>query len=98
MGWICGQLSESWKVFGIGIFESRVQRRGAHVSTLKIGSRVGVLCFGGIWRIYADLRRESVWGNFNLAFFGGLVEVPREYIEEGGQYVCQFMCLGEFIL
>jgi hypothetical protein len=27
-----------------------------------------------------------------------LVGDPREFIEEGGQYVCQFMCLGEFIL
>jgi hypothetical protein len=91
-------LSESWKVFGIGIFESRVQRRGGRVSTLKIGSRDGFFCFGGILGFYADLRRDFIWGNFNLAFFGGLVEDPREFIEEGGQYVCQFMCLGEFIL
>jgi hypothetical protein len=34
------------------------QRRGAHVSTLKIGSRGELFCFGGILGFYAVLRRE----------------------------------------
>jgi hypothetical protein len=37
-----------WKEFGFGIFGRWVQRRGADVSTPKLGSRVGINCFGGI--------------------------------------------------
>jgi hypothetical protein len=72
------------------------QRRGAHVSVPKIGSRDGVLCFGGILGVYADLRREIGWGNLDLMFFSVLLVGPREAIEEGGQLVFLFVCLGEF--
>jgi hypothetical protein len=33
---------------------------------------------------HADLRRECVWGNLDLMFFGVLVEFPRGPTEEGG--------------
>jgi hypothetical protein len=36
------------KVSRIGIFGEGVQRRGVHVNTPEIGSRVGEICFGGI--------------------------------------------------
>jgi hypothetical protein len=71
-----------------------VQRRGVHVNTPKNGSRVGVLCFGGILRFYAELRREIIWGNWKLGFFGGLLVVPRGPTEEGGPFMCQFVYLG----
>jgi hypothetical protein len=70
------------------VFWGKVRRRGVHVSTLKIGSRVGLKCIGGILGFYADLRRELGWGNFKLDFFEGLGGFPRETIEEGGQTVC----------
>jgi hypothetical protein len=63
------------------------QRRGAHVSVPKLGSRGGKLCFGGILGSYADLRRDLKGGNFNLLFFEGLGGVPRRLIEEGGRFV-----------
>jgi hypothetical protein len=66
----------------------RVQRRGTHVNTPKIGSRVGVYCFGGILRIYAVLRRDLNWRNLILVFFGVLVGSPRKATEEGGTMVC----------
>jgi hypothetical protein len=47
-------------VFG---FLEEFQRRGVHVNIPKRGSRVGVLCFGGIWVFHAVLRREFIWGN-----------------------------------
>jgi hypothetical protein len=72
------------------------QRRGAHVNVPKIGSRGEVLCFGGIQRFYAELRRDFIWGNLKLDFFCALVGDPRELTEEGGQFVCQCMHLGEF--
>jgi hypothetical protein len=46
------------KVFGELDFGGIIQRRGGRVSTLEIGSRGGVLCFGGILGGHADLRRE----------------------------------------
>jgi hypothetical protein len=70
------------------IFWGNRQRRGVDVNVPEIGSRDGVFVFGGILGFYAILRREWVWGNFNLEFFGGLFGVPREVTEEGGQYVC----------
>jgi hypothetical protein len=79
----------------LGFFGVR-QRRGTHVSVPKIGSRVGVFCFGGILGFHADLRREFIWGNLSLVFFEGLGVYPRESIEEGGQLVCLSVCLGEF--
>jgi hypothetical protein len=36
------------KVEDLEFFGGKVQRRGAHVKPLKIGSRGGVFCFGGI--------------------------------------------------
>jgi hypothetical protein len=74
---------------GFGFFEGQVQRRGVHVNTPKIGSRVGGNCFGGILGFYAVLRRESFRGNLNWGFFGGLVVGPRGFIEEG-DHCCAF--------
>jgi hypothetical protein len=73
----------------LGFFEAG-QRRGAHVNVPKIGSRDGHLCFGGIQRFYAELRREIKRGNFNLVFFGVLVGSPRVSIEEGGHSCARF--------
>jgi hypothetical protein len=73
----------------------KVQRRGVDVNTPKNGSRVGVLCFGGISEIHAELRREYIWGNSDLLFFEDLGGFPREYIEEGGHYVCTLCVLRE---
>jgi hypothetical protein len=72
---------------GVGFFGEEIQRRGTHVSPLKIGSRAGELCFGGILRFYADLRRELIWGNLDLLFFEVLVVGPRGAVEEEGQLV-----------
>jgi hypothetical protein len=66
-----------------------VQRRGVHVNTPKRGSRDGVFCFGGIWGVYAELRRDFNWGNLKLGFFGVMFGVPREVTEEGGP-MCAF--------
>jgi hypothetical protein len=49
-------------------FWGNVRRRGTHVSTLKIGSRGEVKCFGGILAFCAELRRELEWGNWGLGF------------------------------
>jgi hypothetical protein len=73
------------------------QRRGAHVSVPKIGSRGAHLCFGGIWGVYAELRREFNWRNWDLVFFEGLTVVPRGAIEEGGRFVFPPVLLGEFM-
>jgi hypothetical protein len=70
----------------LGFFEAG-QRRGTHVSVPKIGSRDGLFCFGGIWGVYADLRRELNWRNLKLGFFGVVGVCPRECIEEGGPLV-----------
>jgi hypothetical protein len=48
MGWIWGQLNESWKDLRLSFWRRKIQRRGAHVKPLEIGSRAGLLCFGGI--------------------------------------------------
>jgi hypothetical protein len=89
-------LEEVETIFGIGSFGGQVQRRGAHVSTLEIGSRGAETCFGGIQRFYAELRREFGWGNLSLGFFGVLGGGPRAFIEEGGLLVVLVMGLGEF--
>jgi hypothetical protein len=44
----------------------------------------------------ADLRRESDRGNLKLGIFDGLGGFPREPIEEGGQLVLLFVCLGVY--
>jgi hypothetical protein len=80
----------------IEIFWRNFWRRGAHVNTLKIGSRGVKNCLGEILGVYADLRRDFKWGNLKLEFFGVLVEVPRETIEEGGQLWFLVCVLGEF--
>jgi hypothetical protein len=54
----------------------------------KIGSRAGLCCFGGIWGVYADLRRELFEGNLDLDFFWVLLGVPRGGGKEGGTYWC----------
>jgi hypothetical protein len=82
-----GQLEGIWNVLRNWIFWRNRQRRGVHVRTLKIGSRGAVFCFGGIWEFHAELRRECVWGNLDLVFFGVLVGVPREGTEGGGTTV-----------
>jgi hypothetical protein len=68
----------------IGFLKGTVQRRGAHVNTLKTGSRGEDFCFGGISGVYAKLRRECVWGNFDLGVFVFLGGCSREVGEEGG--------------
>jgi hypothetical protein len=90
-----GHLDGTWEVFGELGFFGVGQRRGVHVGTPEIGSRGGVLCFGGIQRFYAELRREFLWGNFNLGLFEDLVGVPRGSIEEGGHLCYSFVFLGE---
>jgi hypothetical protein len=81
----------------IGFFEEEFQRRGAHVSTPKIGSRGDVLCFRGILGNHADLRRDLDWGNSDLLFFEVLFRVPRGGTEEGGP-LCVFLYVwGNFI-
>jgi hypothetical protein len=91
-----GPLEVGWKVFGeLGILRAG-QRRGTDVSVLKIGSRDGFLCFGGIQRFHADLRREFSWGNFKLDFFGVLGGGQRSATEEGGQLCVTFVHLEEF--
>jgi hypothetical protein len=72
------------KNFGVWEFWDLVQRRGGRVSPLKIGSRDGEMCFGGICWIYADLRREFIWGNLVLVFFEIMGDDPRGGWEEGG--------------
>jgi hypothetical protein len=76
-----------WKVLRLRNFWGQVQRRGVHVNTPEIGSRVGVFCSGGIWGFYAVLRREYCWGNLVWGFFGVLVGFPRRGSEEGGRLV-----------
>jgi hypothetical protein len=83
-----GQLREFGKVFGELGFGGEVQRRGVHVNTPKIGSRVGQMCFGGILEIHAVLRRDLFWGNLFWGFLGVLLGVPRSATEEGGHLVC----------
>jgi hypothetical protein len=96
-GWICGQLRDFGKFLRNWCFFGVRQRRGTHVSVPKIGSRGGVLCFGGILGFHADLRRELNRRNLDLVFFGVLIGVPRGSTEEGGQLVFPFVCEGEFM-
>jgi hypothetical protein len=56
-------LDEIGNFLGIEFLEGVVQRRGVHVNIPERGSRVGVFMFGGIYEIYAVLRREIFWGN-----------------------------------
>jgi hypothetical protein len=92
-----GQMELDRKVLGIWKFLGGGQRRGAHVSVPKIGSRGAHLCFGGILGSYADLRRESVWGNLDLMVFWFLGVSPREFIEVGGPLCVPPVLLGELL-
>jgi hypothetical protein len=85
------------RVFGWDFWKA-IQRRGVHVSTPKIGSRDGELCFGGIYEFCAELRREFKGGEFKLVIFGVVLVGPREPEEEGGHLCYSFGCLGEFYL
>jgi hypothetical protein len=79
-----------WNFLGV------VQRRGADVSVPKIGSRGEVFVFGGIYGFYAVLRRDLIWGNWELGFFWGLGGVPRGSIEVG-DHCCVNLCVwGNF--
>jgi hypothetical protein len=93
---IFGGLDGSWIEFLEIWVLGRVQRRGTDVNPLKIGSRDGVKCFGGISGFYAELRRECFWRNWNLVIFGVLLGDPRRGGEEGGPLCVPFVCLGEF--
>jgi hypothetical protein len=64
------------------------------VRTPKIGSRGALFCFGGIWGFHADLRRELVWGIWDLGVFEVLFGFPRGTGEEGGALVVQFCAFG----
>jgi hypothetical protein len=78
------------------VFWRKIQRRGAHVSPLKIGSRGEVFVFGGILGFCADLRREFVWGGLRFSVFEGGGAWDHVGGEEGGHYVCVFggICCG----
>jgi hypothetical protein len=76
------------------VFWGNFWRRGAHVNTLEIGSRGGEKCLGEFRGVYADLRRDFVWGNSDLDFLEVLAVVPRRCIEEGGQLVLLRVLLG----
>jgi hypothetical protein len=82
--------------FGVLFFWRKFQRRGVHVNILEKGSRGAGKCSGGISRIYAELRRELLWGNLSWGFFGFLVGVPRRVTEEGGHLVFTLCFLREF--
>jgi hypothetical protein len=67
----------------IGFLRGGFQRRGVDVRIPKIGSRGACFCFGGIWGVYAVLRREFCWGNLDLMFFWLLLWDPRGSVEGG---------------
>jgi hypothetical protein len=77
-------MNGTWEEFWELEFFEVGQRRGADVNTPKIGSRVGLFCFGGIYGFYAVLRRELFRRNFKWDFFEGLGGDPRGSTEEGG--------------
>jgi hypothetical protein len=82
--------------FWFGNFWRNFWRRGVHVNTPKIGSRGEEKCLGEFWGVYAVLRREFNWGNFNLDFFESFLVCPRRDTEEGGHLVLLQVFLGEF--
>jgi hypothetical protein len=77
--------------FGIWFFWGNFWRRGVHVNTPKLGSRGAGKCLGEFRGVYADLRREYVWGNLKLDFFDVLGGGPRGATEEGGP-MCAICC------
>jgi hypothetical protein len=70
MGLVNGGLAGFETIYGNLEFWGKLQRRGTHVNTLKIGSRGDAFCIGGIQRFYAELRREWGWGDIGLVGFG----------------------------
>jgi hypothetical protein len=60
-----------------------IQRRGVHVNTPEKGSRGDAFCFGGIYEIHADLRREFKWGNLIWGIFEVLGVSPRGVMRRG---------------
>jgi hypothetical protein len=88
MGLVNGGLAEFEKISGNLEFWGKVQRRGTHVNTLKIGSRGVCLCFGGILGSYADLRREFGWVRLEFGVFGRVVRGITWGWEEGGHLWC----------
>jgi hypothetical protein len=90
-----GSIDRRLERFVVWNFGRWVQRRGARVNTLEIGSRVGVFCSGGILGFYADLRRKYNWGNLFLVVFVFLGGGPRGAYEEGGPLGVHSVCLEE---
>jgi hypothetical protein len=84
-----GHLDGVWNFLSELIFWRNFWRRGTHVNTPKNGSRGDKKCLGEFWGVYAELRRESVWGNLKIDFFEFLLVVPRRDTEEGG-HSCVF--------
>jgi hypothetical protein len=84
-----GQLDNFWKDFWVLEIWGKIQRRGGRVNIPEIGSRVGVFVFGGIFGIYAVLRREFNWRNLKLVNLGFLSGRLTWGCEEGGPLVCQ---------
>jgi hypothetical protein len=80
--------------FGVWVFWRNLWRRGVHVNTPKLGSRGEGKCLGEFYGVYADLRREFVWGNFKLEFFGVLLVSPRGTTEEGGHLCVSLHTIG----
>jgi hypothetical protein len=83
-----------WEFLTDWNFWGNLSRRGADVSVPKIGSRGAVFVFGGIYGFHADLRRDLIWGNWELGIFGGLGGVPRGCTEEGGPLCVRFVFFG----
>jgi hypothetical protein len=83
-----GSIDRRLERFVVWNFGRWVQRRGARVNTLEIGSRVGVFCSGGILGFYADLRRKYNWGNLFLVVFGILGGGPRSSVRRGDHLAC----------
>jgi hypothetical protein len=81
-----GSIGQCLKQFwGVGFLEEELQRRGAYVKPLEIGSRGTVFIHRRNLRFHADLRRELCWGVLFSVIFEVLPSGPRGPTEEGGQ-------------
>jgi hypothetical protein len=76
-------------IFGDLEFWGELQRRGAHVKTLEIGSRGDVFCFWGNIGFYAELRRESGLG---LAVFERFGRCSAWVVGGGGALCVALLC------